>query len=557
LEARGYKVKDGSFVFPKALKDLTVDELISLSDIIEIPAYYFQEKFGLPQAGKGDKLARKTTTNPQPVETSPAASQNQSPAAPEPPTPDPKKPDKKANLSDSEPTGFWREFFGFFADARTLGSRALSALNLADKSTNFTSGINIDKLFEQALKEIYAEYGIDPKDMPPVNKTLFDISNKSLQKGIDKAFSVEFGKSDPEFINQFKTNAAVFAAFKTHAQGKEIVAQLIDENGKLRSFDKFRKEVLGTTIKADYNINWLRTEHNMAIRATRMAEKLKRFAKTLHLYPNLKFLESTATHKRAAHLKWVGTILPFGHWWWNTHTPPVEWGCECDITNTDEEVTGVPDGDVVVDPVFQNNPAETAEFINIKEHPMVKAVTDEEIANNIKKFAKQAMAEELEKITEKKFKSGGVLQKPINFKQNSQEEKKNIKAYTALAKEYGGQYKLLTVLNEDNHKNPDALNLKTLMYSDAKIPESEIAKNAIQNSIKSASEQKIVSEVYIYLEREFPMLEIWKGLKAALQGNRAKTVKKIIIRLKNGELKTYDVEKLKSVFNKKSKGNIK
>jgi hypothetical protein len=130
---------------------------------------------------------------------------------------------------------------------------------------------------------------------------------------------------------------------------------------------------------------------------------------------------------------------------------------------------------------------------------MVKAVTDEAVANRIEKFAKMAMTEELEKVTEKKFKSGGVLQKPINFKQNSQEEKKNIKAYTALAKEHGGQYKLLTVLNEDNHKNPDALNLKTLMYSDAKIPESEIAKNAIQNSIKSASEQKIVSEVYIYI----------------------------------------------------------
>lgn len=295
----------------------------------------------------------------------------------------------------------------------------------------------------------------------------------------------------------------------------------------------------------------------MAVRSARMAEKWKGFERVKHLYPNLEFIESTAVNKRPEHLQWVGTILPIEHPWWNTHTPPVGWGCECDIRNTDKDVTTAPGYEEEVPSVFANNPGVTAEFINLKEHPMVKAVTDEAVANRIEKFAKMAMTEELEKVTEKKFKSGGVLQKPINFKQNSQEEKKNIKAYTALAKEHGGQYKLLTVLNEDNHKNPDALNLKTLMYSDAKIPESEIAKNAIQNSIKSASEQKIVSEVYIYLEREFPMLEIWKGLRAALQGNRANTVKKIIIRLKNGELKTYDVEKLKSVFNKKSKGNIK
>ena len=127
-------------------------------------------------------------------------------------------------------------------------------MNLADKSTNFTAGINIDKLFEQALKEIYAEYGIDPKDMPPVSKPLFDITNKSLQQGIENSFSVAFGESDPEFINQFKTNAAVFSAFKTHAQGKEIIARLMDEKGELRSFDKFRKAVLGTSIKADYLI---------------------------------------------------------------------------------------------------------------------------------------------------------------------------------------------------------------------------------------------------------------------------------------------------------------
>jgi hypothetical protein len=161
------------------------------------------------------------------------------------------------------------------------------------------------------------------------------------------------------------------------------------------------------------------------------------------------------------------------------------------------------------------------------------------------------------KVEEVKFKSGGKIQKPLNFKQNSQEEKKNIKAYTALAKDYGEQYRLLTVVNKDNQKNPDALNLKTLAYSDAKIPETKIGKNAIQNSIKSASEQKIVSEVYIYLERQYPMLEVWKGLKAALQGNRANTVKKIIIRFKNGDVKTYDAVKLKNVFNKKSKGNIK
>ena len=388
LEARGYKVKDGAFVFPKALKDLTVDELISLSDIIEIPAYYLHEKYGLPTPAAGDVIARKAqTAAPQPPEGG-VGDAPVDPNAPVPPEPgaDPKPKKKEAKLSDSDRNIFER-MYNFFSVARTPWSRATS-LSLADKSTNYTAATNIDKLFEQALKDIYAEYGVTMGHTeygvtmghaPLLNKSLFDISNKALQHGIDNSFSVEFGKTDPEFINQFKTNAAVFSAFKSHAQGKEIVAQLIDEKGDLRSFDKFRKSVLGTSIKADYNENWLKTEYNMAVRSARMAEKLKGYERTLHLYPNLKFMPSTAATPREAHKEWYGTILPFGHKWWDTHTPPVDWGCECSIENTDEPVTGTPDGGDEVDPVFAINPAKTAEFINIDEHPYKKGLEADKI----------------------------------------------------------------------------------------------------------------------------------------------------------------------------------
>ncbi len=475
LEARGFKVNGGSFVFPKALKDLTVDELVTLSDIIEIPAYYFQDKFGLPQAGAGDKLARKTNTAPQ----QPEGGATGQPTPPEPPASDPKK-KKEAKLSDIEPAGFWKEFFNFFAVARTMGSRALSALNLADKSTNFTAGINIDKLFEQALKEIYDQYGVNPNDIPIVSKPLFDITNQSLQKGIDKTFSVEFGKTDPEFINQFKTNTAIFSAFKSHAQGNEIVAQLLDENGDLRSFDKFRKAVVGTTIKADYNINWLRTEYNMAIRAARMAEKLKRFAKTLHLYPNLKFTESTASHKRAAHLAWVGTILPFGHVWWKTHTPPVEWGCECGVENTDEPVTAVPDNDVSIDPVFANNPAETSEFINIKEHPMVKSVTDEEVAKSIIEFAKLNVDDEWEVIKTK----NGILRVSAEHGKNERKENINLAGY--FSNKYGHEIDLIAT--DNRKKTADSVN-KTLGIEQEYKHNKTATTSAIDNELRKGAKQ--------------------------------------------------------------------
>jgi len=44
------------------------------------------------------------------------------------------------------------------------------------------------------------------------------------------------------------------------------------------------------------------------------------------------------------------------------------------------------------------------------------------------------------------------------------------------------------------------------------------------------------------------MLEIWKGLKATLQDERAKTLKKIIIRFIKRVTKTYEVGNLKKRF---------
>ena len=371
LEARGFNIKGGSFVFPKGLKDLTVEELVSLCDVIEIPAYYIQEKYGIPQATEKDKLARKVqpATPEQPESDTDEPDKGGEP--PEPPTPEKKT--KKAESKEMklyDKSGFWPSFFDFFVHARTWWSRA--SLNLADKSTSFTANINIDALFEQALKDIYRQYGINPDDMAPVSKPLFDISNSALQKGVESAFTAEFGKADPEFIDQFRTNTAVFAAFKSHAQQNDIVAQLVNSDGNIKSYYDFKKAVLGTSIKKDYNQNWLKTEYNMAVRSARMAEKWKRFERVKHLYPNLEFLESTATNKREEHLEWAGTILPIDHPWWNTHTPPVGWGCECSIRNTDKPVTTAPGWDSPVIPVFANNPGKTAEFINLKEHPMVK-----------------------------------------------------------------------------------------------------------------------------------------------------------------------------------------
>jgi len=213
--------------------------------------------------------------------------------------------------------------------------------------------------------------------MPLVEENLFNISNTAYQKAIDSQFKsvgVEFGKKNQAFIDEFKTNAAVFAAFKNHRQTTEIAGQLMDENGKLRTFHEFQKAVLGTSIKADYNKRWLLTEYNMAVRSARVASRWKKFEETKHIFPNLEFMPSTAANPREEHKEYYGTILPIDHTWWNDHTPPLDWGCECGIRNTDKPVSKVPADAEPIDPIFDNNPGKTAEIVNMGEHPYVKGV---------------------------------------------------------------------------------------------------------------------------------------------------------------------------------------
>lgn len=529
LENRGFPVKDGSFLFPKAIKDLTVDELINLSSVIVIPAYYFQEKYGIPAAEKGDVIARKNTT----PEADPESKEN--------PDEDKEKKTRKKLLD---------RFFAY-APTKERGSKTIFATRLIDTITGRVTlkddegasyAIDLNKLLNEAIKEVYG--GSD--DL--VNKHLFKITNDALQHGIDQEFKitgVEFGKKNQEFIDEFKTSASVFSAFKNHHQTKEIAALMHDADGNLRSFRDFKK--LALQVSKDYNINWLQTEYNTAVRSARAAVNYRKWLETEHLYPNLEYLESTASHKRESHLEYVGTILPIRHPWWDGHMPPSDWNCACRVRPTDKEATPVP-GDEYVPPAFQNNPGKTGEFVNIKETPYYKA-TEEGIRDDIIK----SVGELREDYMEKKFRSGGVLQTPKNFRQNADEEAKNIRAYTLLAKDYGYKYRLLSVVDKDGHKNADAKNLITGLLSDAKIPISKNGKNAIQNSIKSASNQEIVSEVYIYLGRDYKNIDIWKGLKASLQDDRASNIREIIILTKDGRLKRYDAAKLRELFKKKGK----
>ncbi|MDH6310579.1 hypothetical protein M2451_003331 [Dysgonomonas sp. PFB1-18] len=437
----------------------------------------------------------------------------------------------------------WDKAFSFFAVAPTKWSGAFQSFkgNLTRRITGkiqLSDGysINIDQLINEAIKEVYGNRGEEL-----INKKFFDITNDVLQNGIDTTLTRN--DVDEDFARQFKENAAVFAAFKNHQQTKEIAALMYDNEGKLVPYSQFKKEAL--KISEKYNEQWLRTEYNTAVRRARAAANFKKFEKTKHLYPNLEYMPTGSTVPRESHEIFVGTILPIDHEVWEWLMPPSDFNCDHSVRATDKEAAGVPVKPSDWNNIFTGNPAKTAEFINTKETPYYKH-TDEALRFDVTAEGKRLYKEYEDSKEVYHGADGGYLE---IVRQQGNERAKNLKTYKFMA-DRGGKYQLLKPSVAENVKNPDAFNLSTGMFSDAKHPVTEIGKNAMQRSIREANKQG-VGEVIIRFEREYSTRSLYDGMKAALQGNRIDKVEKIIIIRLNKEPVTFAVKDLVAYFYKK------
>jgi hypothetical protein len=539
LERRGFPVNGGRFIFPEAVEPLKVSEIVELSGIMPVPVSFLRNKYGIPEPVKGEEIAGK-----RPVEDKKEDSNPGEPGKEKNETGEVKgetgKEEIKEEVKHDNP-GWWHRLLDFFAVAPTTWSgagrkwsgRSRTSITLAD-------GFKIDtsRLVNEAIRELYGTRGEEL-----INRHLFDVTNNALQHGIDTSLAGVAG-SNAAFVRQFKENTAVFAAFKNHLQTREMAALMIDGNGKLVPFYKFKK--LALQLSERYNIKWLQTEYNTAVRAARAAANMIGYKKNTRLYPNLEYIETNAAHPRATHLAWVGTILPVDHEWWDTRLPPSDWNCDCGVRPTDKAPTPVPDDTGGINPVFANNPAKTAEFVKTSETPYYKHTSQELREKVIEEGLKFHAGGKIEKVYEGK--NGGYLE---IVKQGKNEMAKNVITYKRLADD-GKRYRLLKVSfmkNKDNNKNPDAWNLDDNCYSDAKHPETSNGKAAIQNSIRKASIQ-LVAEVVIRLEQDYPSAELYEGLKAGLQDGRAGTIKKVILLRREGKPLYLDVAKLRERFKK-------
>lgn len=182
------------------------------------------------------------------------------------------------------------------------------------------------------------------------------------------------GDRDYDFYRELRYNNGVFAAFRTHRFQNDIARQLLDEDGKLKSFDRFARDVDELVVPTHLR-SWRRTEYATAVIRARQAADWKRFEANRDVLPNLKWIESTSLHPGADHKIFWNIIRPIDDPFWGEHRPGDRWNCKCDLEATDEPATpteDLPEGSPADRPApgLDNNPAKDAKLFS-DTHPYV------------------------------------------------------------------------------------------------------------------------------------------------------------------------------------------
>lgn len=259
-------------------------------------------------------------------------------------------------------------------------------------------------LVEKALFNIYKKKVNVKTEIEP---NLFNITYKQLNLAVDKGFAgIEFNKPNDEFIYQLKHNNAVFSAFKVHREQNDIALQLLDGDGKLKSFAQFKKDA--QNIDAEYQ-KYLKTEYSTAVIRARQAANFKKFEEDKELFPNLKWLPSTSISKRDLHKPFYNLVKPIDDPFWKSNFPGNLWNCKCGLTNTDEPSDeDQPKMDYEPAPGLDENPAFTASIFNNEHNTYLN--NGYEKPKVLKKIAKEK-ADKVAYLPEvlKEYKNGGKV----------------------------------------------------------------------------------------------------------------------------------------------------
>ena len=344
-----------------------------------------------------------------------------------------------------------------------------------------------------------------------VQQELFDYVRSSYNQAVDKAFPGNADKDitlgiDPEykFYQALRYNNGVFSAFKVHRMQSDMVSKLRDEDGNLKPFEQWYKDVLPI---ADHQCRkWLNTEYNTAVLRAQQAADWRRFIENQDIFPNLKWLPSTSPTPGKDHLPFWNIVRPVNDEFWNQHRPGDRWNCKCDLRATTEPVTELPPNadEEKPHPGLENNPGKDAKLFS-NTHPYIANAGDN--ADEAVKARLLEHYEQNEYYTDKPSK--GRL--TVSFIADDKELADNVRAARAILDSFEDAKVVIRPdyreCNMPGHKNPE-YRIDGLVGDRKGIMGKNGVKNAFRSAIEQGCECVVLDLDMHYGEKKISMLNI-------------------------------------------------
>lgn len=200
----------------------------------------------------------------------------------------------------------------------------------------------LQQIIDRIIKQLRSGE-LKPGDVDP---ELYELVAKQLYGAVEQGAGVTLASnkaSDVEMLKALRENVYRFSGFKNYHFLLDANALLVDENGNLKNFDNFRRDILA--LNQEYNIDFLRTEYNHAVATSQMASKWKQIEEDKGSLPLIEYITVGDGRVRQAHQSLDGIIKPVDDPFWDKYMPPNDWNCRCtvkqladgDITHTEAD----------------------------------------------------------------------------------------------------------------------------------------------------------------------------------------------------------------------------
>lgn len=255
----------------------------------------------------------------------------------------------------------------------------------------------------KGLEAIYKGLNVRDEIEDHIFRETLRLFNEAAAKGFTDS---DWPEVPDEFVNQIRTNNAIWSAFRVHRMQNDIASKLLDEDGQLKKFDRWVEDIKGMT--SHYVGPWLRTEYSTAVIRAHQAADWKHFEAEADIFPNVRWMPTTSPQQDPLHRQyWEKKLtLPVNHPFWEKHRPGDRWNCKCTLQQTDEQVNDEVIKDfypVPQEPGLDNNPGKDGKLFSnthpyiSKAYPGAKAAV-EDILDEVLDFVPAQTIEEAEEF---------------------------------------------------------------------------------------------------------------------------------------------------------------